>query len=349
MTCDTTATRAVLDLVTGAWRTQAVHTAVRLRLPDLIADGHRDSAALAVVTGVAEDRVRRLLRLLVALGVFDPEGEGADRVHRPTRVSELLRDRPGSLRDMCLLYGEEFYQAWGQAESAVTTGTSGFEQTYGRPLDEHLAAHPEVADRFQRVMRSGRLVFDSVPTALHLTGVRTVVDLGGGSGQLLATVLAAAPDARGVLVDLPHTMPLARAYLAERVGLDRVDLLGQDMLTGPVPPGADVYLLSRVLAGHDTEACVRLLRRVRAVMTPRSRVVVLDRVATDDPADVLTPLWDLHLLVVNGGRERTDADCRALFDRSGLAVERVVELPLGHKGQLLTPVGKEPAGSAAER
>ncbi|MFE4664867.1 methyltransferase [Streptomyces sp. NPDC056716] len=347
MPSDHTPTHTALDLITGAWRTQAVHVAARLRLPDLIADGQRDRAALTKATGLAPDLLGRLLRLLVTLGVFTADGEGENRTYHPTPVSEQLRDRPGSLRDMCLLYGEECYDAWGHAEHALATGTSGFETAYGLPFDTYLAGHPELAGRFQRALRAGHQVFDDVPRAIDFSDCRTVVDFGGGSGQLLATVLAAAPGARGVLVDLPHTMPIARAYLAERVGPDRVDLWGQNMFTGPVPPGADAYLFSRVLGGCDDASCVRLLRRVRAVMRPTSRVVVLDRVATDDPEAVLTALWDLQLLVTNGGRQRTDADCRALLDSSGLALERVVDLPMENKGLIAAPVDPAPVSGAA--
>ncbi|GAA2769865.1 methyltransferase [Streptomyces showdoensis] len=332
MTTDPRAVRATVELVTGAWRTQAVHVAARLRLPDLVAGGHRDGAALAAATGLDPDVAHRLLRLLVLLGVFATDADGG---YRTTPVGELLRDRPGSLRDMCLLYGEEFYRAWGHAEEALTTGTPGFELAYGEPLIPHLAADPEAAARFQRVMQAGHAVFDAVPAVLGLTGPRRVVDVGGGSGRLLATVLAAAPAARGVLVDLPHVLPLARAHLAAGVGLDRVELLAQDVFDAPLPAGGDVYLLSRVLGDWDDERCVRLLRRVRAALAPGARLFVLERVTTDDGSGALAALWDLHLLVVNGGRQRTLDDYRGLLGRSGLALERVVELPLETKGLLV--------------
>ncbi|MEU6930866.1 methyltransferase [Streptomyces sp. NPDC046374] len=329
MTTDPRAVRAAFELVTGAWRTQAVHVSARLRLPDLVAEGHRDGAAVAAATGLDPDVAHRLLRLLVLLGVFDTDSDGTLRT---TPVGELLRDRPGSLRDMCLLYGEEFYRAWGHAEEALTTGTPGFELAHGEPLIAYLAGDPEAAARFQRVMQAGHAVFDAVPGVLGLSGPGRVVDLGGGAGRLLATVLAAAPAARGVLVDLPHVLPLARAQLAESVGLDRVELLGRDIFEAPLPGDGDVYLLSRVLGDWDDGHCLRLLRRVRAVLAPGARLLVLERVTTDDGSGALAALWDLHLLVVNGGRQRTLDAYRSLLGRSGLAVERVVELPLDTKG-----------------
>lgn len=332
-TPDARAVRAAVELVTGAWRTQAVRLAARLRLPDLVAEGRRDTAALASATGLDPDVVHRLLRLLVLLGAFEADGDGG--ALRTTPVGELLRDRPGSLRDMCLLYGEEFYRAWGCAAEALDTGTPGFELAYGESLIAHLAGDPEAAARFQRVMQAGHGVFDAVPAVLGLSGRRRVVDVGGGSGRLLATVLAAAPAARGVLVDLPHVLPLARAHLAATVGLDRVELCARDVFDAPLPGGGDVYLLSRVLGDWDDGHCVRLLRRVRAELAPGARLLVLERVTTDDGSGALAALWDLHLLMVNGGRQRTLDDYRTLLGRSGLALERVVDLPLETKGLLV--------------
>ncbi|WP_405997065.1 methyltransferase [Streptomyces sp. NBC_00829] len=332
MTVDTQAAGTAIDLITGAWRTQATYAAARLRLPDLVASGHSSSGDLARATGTDEDIVRRLMRLLVLLGVFDSDGHGG---YRTTPVSDLLRERPGTLREMCLLYGEEFYQAWGQAWHAFTTATPGFAEAHGQSLNAYLSDHQETADRFQRAMQDGGFVFDDIPSVFDFSRCRRVVDIGGGNGHLLSTVLAAAPESTGVLVDLPHAIPIARAYLADATGLDRVELIGRDMFSGPLPTG-DVYLLSRVLGGWDVDSCTRLLRGLRAAMTEKSRLLVLDRVAMDDGTGPLAALWDLHLLMTNGGRQRTLDDFRSLLDSSGLAIERIAELPMEHKALVVS-------------
>jgi Dimerisation domain len=128
--------REVVDLITGAWRTQALYTAVSLRLPEHVAAGSRTSAALAEQTGASEDGVRRLMRLLVALGVFDG---GEDGGYRPTKLSAALQSgAAGSMRDMCLLYGQEFYRAWGHAQEAISTSSPSFERACGQPLRDYL-------------------------------------------------------------------------------------------------------------------------------------------------------------------------------------------------------------------
>ncbi|MGK5642043.1 methyltransferase [Streptomyces sp. URMC 126] len=322
MATDTGAPRAAVDLITAAWRTQAVFAAVRIGLPDLVAAGRTDDASLARATGMDEDVVHRLMRLLVLLGVFT-----RDDGYAVTDVGDLLRDRPGSLRDMCLLYGDEFYAAWGQAEDAFRTGASGFEKVHGLPLIPYLREHPEAADRFQRALRAGNFFFDSVPEEIDFSADRHIVDIAGGGGHLLSTVLRAVPRARGTLVDLAHTLPIARAHFERTVGTDRVDLVAADMFSGDLPAGADTYLLSRVLGDWEDEPCLRLLSNLHAAMSGRSRLIVIERLTRDDGTGLLSALWDLHLHVLNGGRQRTLDATRALARRAGLDVERGVPLP----------------------
>ncbi|MGD3111893.1 methyltransferase [Streptomyces sp. YGL11-2] len=338
MAIDAQASRTTIDLITAAWRTQAVYTATRLGLPDLIEQGHSDSAALARAAGTGEDVMHRLLRLLTLLGVFEGDEAGG---YRNTAVGDLLRDRPGSLRDLSLLYGEEFYQAWGHSEETFRSGTPGFEKAYGRPLLTYLQSDPEAADRFQRAMRAGNFFFDAVPQEIDFSGDAHVVDIAGGSGQLLSTILRAAPRSRGTLLDLGHTIPLAREHLERTIGTDRVELIAGDMFSDALPAGADTYLLSRVLGDWTDDDCVRLLRHVRSAMSDGSRLLVIERVARDDGTGLLAALWDLHLLVLNGGRQRTPDNYRTLADRSGLIMERSVELPMENTALVLAPA---PAG-----
>lgn len=320
MTADVGAASTVVELITGGWRAQAVYTAVKLRLPDHVEAGHDTDTALAAASGARADGVRRLMRLLVAMGVFTREAGG----YRNTDVSRALLDRPGTQRDMCLLYGEDFYTAWGHAAEAISTVSSGFELAYGKPVYAYFTADQEAAHRFQGAMRAGNLFFDAVPGVFDFAGKR-VVDLGGGSGQLLGAILAATPSARGVLLDLPNVVAAARTHLSA-FG-DRVELVGGDMFAA-VPPGGDVYLLCRVLAGHPDSSVLDLFRSIRSAMTADARLLLLDRLVVDEGSTVLPALWDLHLLMTTGGRHRSRTELCALLDEAGLAVERDAELPV---------------------
>jgi phenazine-1-carboxylate N-methyltransferase len=327
VTVDLLAAREVIDLITGGWRAQALYTAVKLGLPDHVAAGRNTSAELAAATGVKEDGIRRLMRFLVAARVF----EGSERAgYRNTAVSDLVADRPGSMRDMCLLYGEEFYAAWGHALEAISTVSAGFEIAYGQPLYSYLGGHPDLSDRFQRAMKAGNLFFDYVPEIFDFAG-KHVVDIGGGNGQLLAAILGAIPDARGTLLDREHVVAAARENLAATIGLDRVTVVGGSMYDG-IPEGGDVYLLCRVLAGHTDEAVAGLFADIRRAMvgsgSKTAHLLLLDRLVVEEESTVLPSLWDLHLLMTTGGRHRSRDELRALLERAGLEIERAAELPM---------------------
>jgi hypothetical protein len=321
---DLQAAQRVVELITGGWRAQALHTATKLGLPDHIDAGLTTSSELAAATGSKEEGIRRLMRLLVAMEVF--AGDEQTGYHN-TAVSTALLDRPGSQRDMCLLYGEEFYQAWGHAPEAISTVSAGFEIAYGQPLYTYLGQNQDASDRFQRAMKAGNLFFDHVPEVFDFSG-KHVVDIGGGNGQLLAAILGATPDARGTLLDREHVVAAARENLAATIGLDRVDVVGGSMFDD-VPGGGDVYLLCRVLAGHSDDAVVTALDNIRRGMAgAESRLLLLDRLVVDKESTMLPALWDLHLLMTTGGRHRSLEQLRTLLDRAGLHIERVAELPI---------------------
>ncbi|MCX5077789.1 acetylserotonin O-methyltransferase [Streptomyces sp. NBC_00424] len=324
MTVDVQATRDVVDIITGGWRAQALYTAVKLGLPDHIQAGCDTDSELAKATGANEQGIHRLMRLLVAMGIF--EGSESTR-YRSTQVSATLVDGPHSLRDMCLLYGEEFYSAWGHAHHAISTETSGFEVAYGQSFYEWLGQDPATARRFQLTMNAASMFFHQVPEVFEFSG-KKVVDVGGGGGHLLATILGAAPDAKGTLFDREHMMPKASEHLSATVGLDRAELVAGDMFKG-VPAGGDVYILCRVLAGWDDEAVVRVFENCRrAMVDSSSRLLILDRFVEDENSTVLPALWDLHLLVTTGGEHRTVDRITRLLNQAGLDIAETAELPM---------------------
>lgn len=323
MKIDLKAAQEAVEMITGGWRAQCLHTAITMGIPDHIAAGKTTDPVLAEATGASEEGIHRLMRLLVAMRVFEGDGRSG---YRNTAVSGVLLDQPDSLRDMCLLYGEEFYTAWGHAHEAISTVTAGFEIAYGEPLYRYLSHDEDVTERFQRAMKSGNLFFDYVPEVFDFAG-RRFADIGGGIGQLTAAILGAVPDAHGTLLDREHVVPVAAENLAATVGLDRVELVGGDMFEA-VPQGLDVYLLCRVLAGWSDDAVVGVFERCREAMADSSsRLVILERVVVDEDPTVLPALWDLHLLMTNGGRHRTLERYTDMLGRAGLEVERVADLP----------------------
>ncbi|MFE7313761.1 methyltransferase [Streptomyces sp. NPDC057555] len=346
MTFDVQATRDIIEIITGGWRSQALYTAVKLEIPDHIEAGRATCGELATATGAEEDGIRRLMRLLVAMNVF--QGNDKDG-YQNTTVSAALLDGSHSLRDMCLLHGEEFYAAWGNAHQAISTVGSGFEAAYGHSFYTHLGQHEDTAKRFQRTMNAGNMFFPQVPEVFDFSGDKMVVDVGGGGGDLLASILKATPDARGTLFDREHMMPAAGKHLADTVGLDRVQLVAGDMFES-VPAGGDVYILCRVLAGWDDDAVVEVFENCRhGMVDSSSRLIVFDRVVVDEDSPVLPPLWDLHLLMTTGGRHRSLDTFTELLDRAGLYVERVAELPMDNSAVIAAPRATPQGSPGTER
>ncbi|MET9364736.1 methyltransferase [Streptomyces sp. NPDC006632] len=327
--------RRVVDILTGAWQAQALYAAAALDIPDHIAAGHDTAAALALAAEADKDAVERLMRLLTAMGLFTGS---ADEGYRLTPVSQILRtDDDRSMRDMAVIYGEEFQRAWGAVVPAVRTGRSGFEHAFGVDLRGHLQADPAAGAKFQRAMNAGNVFFSDVVKAYDFSACHTVVDVAGGSGMLLSTVLDAHPALHGVLFDLPHVLPVAREHLDRAVGEDRYDAVGGDAFHS-VPAGADVYLLSRVLQDWDDDQACRLLSTLRAAMPDTARLLIVERVIPTEGSELLALLWDLHLLMAAGGRERTLDGYRGLLGAAGLRLESVTPLALETSLLVAAPV-----------
>ncbi|MFE9748117.1 methyltransferase [Saccharothrix saharensis] len=316
--------RSMLDLMTGAWRTRAVAAAAELGIADLLADGPLDTAELAARTGSRPDKLRRVLAYLAGLGVLGRDGERWSL----TEVGTLLRgDVAGSQRDLARIYGGLFYRSFSGLEHAVRTGESGFRHVYGAQPFEHFAANPADARLFEGAMAAGTAFLGLVPGLLDLPDTGTVVDVGGGDGRLLDLVLAAGPGLRGVLFDRPHVAGAAAEVLARHGA--RASVVAGDFFHDPVPAGADLYLLSRIMHDWDDERCSTILRNVRAAMAEGATLAVVERPIQDDPRTLLPLAFNVHMMVntVQGG-ERTTEEHRNLLAANGFALEDIRELPL---------------------
>lgn len=304
----------------GAYRqSQLVYLAARLRLGEHLAGGPRSPAQLAEATGTQMAALRRVLRGMAVIGLVD---ELADGRFGPTELSEALRT---SVRDNVLFTAsEENTLAWAGLEHTLRTGISGFERAFGVPRFQYLQAHPEWADVFQSQMSlTMQQVAQAVVEAYDFSGVRTVVDVGGGRGTLLSAVLRANPETRGVLFDLPEVV--AEAVLAgveERCRTEGGDFFAR------VPTGGDLYMLSWILHDWPDEQASRILDACARAIDPGVRVLFVERVLPDHadttPATREALMGDVHMLAVLTGRERTRAEFEALLGAAGFGLRRVV-------------------------
>jgi O-methyltransferase domain/Dimerisation domain len=330
--------RELLELLVGPFRAYAIYTAAKLGVADRLADGPRTGAELATEMGADADSVRRLLRLLAGLEIVTGGDDGSFRL---TSRGELLRSAPGSMRDLAICYGEQFYPPLAQLPHSMRTGEPSFPRVFGRSWLDYYADHPEAARVFDSAMAAGSAFFAELSDVYDFTGAGTVVDIGGGNGALLATVLAAHPHLTGVVLEVPHVVETTRVWLRQHGLADRCEAIGGDFFAS-IPAGRDVYLLSRILHDWDDEQCLALLSSCRRAMAPGSELLVIERVVPAGGQRSLALEWDIHMLANTGGRERTEAEYHALFDRSGFEPRGMRSLPLDVSVLIAAPA--RPAG-----
>ncbi|WP_234351404.1 methyltransferase [Streptomyces sp. XY413] len=329
---ETQPAETLLRLLTGAWTTQALAACAQLRLPEAM-DRHTGTPAaeLARTVGAHPESLATLLRYLAMLGVVRDGPDG----FRLTGVGALLDARaPGSMRPLALMYGGPFYQSFAHLAHTVRSGQPGFEHLYGENHFDHFARHPELATLFDQSMVSSAPIFEPLPAHPVLTAAatapgrpRTVVDIAGGTGELLGRILTAHPTLRGILLERPQVLAAARTRLAATPVGARCDFRPGDF--ADVPPGGDVYVLSRVLHDWDDDRCRSILRHCADAMPGHADLLVVERLLPADGAASLATAWDLHMMCNTGGRERTAEHYARLLADCGLALVGHTPLALG--------------------
>jgi hypothetical protein len=325
------AERTVLRLAQGYQLSQAVYVAAKLGVADMLVDGPVDGETAAQTLNVRADELRRVLRALVAAGVFIEREDGCFALN--DAGAALCADAPGRVRDVVINFGEEMYHAFGGLLHTVRTGETAFDTIYGKPLFAYYTEHAEA-----EASGSARMLSRTLPVAREVAdsdvmdGAGTVVDVGGGPGTMLAEVLSRQPALRAVLLDRPAVLELARGYLAERGVLDRCELVEGDFFRA-VPRGGDVYLVKSVLHDWPDDRCLQILGHCRGAMDSRARLLMIEYVlparVTHTPEALPALLLDLIMLTYAGGRERTQAEYEQLLDRAGLRLVSTTALESG--------------------
>lgn len=320
-------TQAVLQVIAGFWSARAVYIAAKLGIADLVKDGPKTAAELAVATGTHAPSLYRALRALASIGWLVEDGEAGFGATALT--PGLQTGAPGALRFLAMTeLGEEHYPAWGDLLFSVKTGNLAFDHVFGKPNWEYWAEHPEHADTFNRAMSEMTEVIEPVVLdACDLSTFRTIVDVGGGKGTLIASILRRYTAARGIVIDLPHVIAEGTQYVAAQGLGPRCEMLGGSFFE-QVPAGGDAYFLKWVLHDWDDQRCITILKNCHAAMPSHARLFVVEAVLPGRNEPALHKLMDLNMLVMTGGRERTEAEYRALFDASGFELVRTTVTPL---------------------
>ena len=314
----------LLQIATGFWASRALYIAAKLGIADRLAGGPESAEGLASACGVHAGSLRRVLRALASLGVFAEDAQGRF-IQTPLSLG-LRSGEVGSLREFVVMLGEpESWLAWGDVMHSVRTGQSAFEHVFGATLFDHLAAHPDAARTFDAAMvERGAAENEAVLAAWDLPQAGRVVDVGGGQGSLLAAVLHSREGLNGILFDIAHVVERARPMFDAQGLARRWQGVAGDFFTDPLPAGADLYLLKKVIHDWDDTQAIAILQGCARAMSPASRLLLIEPVIALDNEPSFAKLLDLFMLVWPGGRERTMPEHASIIAAAGLELRRSV-------------------------
>lgn len=313
----------LIEMATAHWTSRILYVAAKLGLADRLAGGSKSAEELAGPTGTHAPSLHRLMRTLAHLGLLS---EDAGRRFSLTPLGEALKkNAPGAAHATALTLASDWCaNGFGELLYSVQTGKSGVEKYLSMPVFDWLGKNPEMASLFSETMIG---VHGAEPAAVaaayDFSQLKTIVDVGGATGNLLTTVLGRAPGARGILYDLPHVVRDAPALIQARGLADRITIEPGSFFER-VPAGGDAYLLSHVIHDWSEEQCLTILRNCRRAMHPGGRLLLIEMVLppgnTPHPGKVL----DMMMLVGPGGQERTEQEYAALLGKAGFRLARVV-------------------------
>ena len=312
------------QLIRGYWTTQAIFVVAELRIADMLADGPQHSDELGKEAGVKGDMLYRVLRALASIGIFAEDHQGRFAL---TPLAETLRGESGQ-RAYAMIHGQELYQSWAKLLDAVRSGEAGFVEAFGMPAFEYFSKHPERGAVFDKAMTGHHgAEADPMLDAYDFSAFKELVDVGGGNGTLLISILKRHPAMRGTLFDLPRVVDRARPAIENATLGDRCRIVGGSFLES-VPSGADAYLLRHVVHDWRDQDSITMLRNCRSAMKPDGKVLIVEIVvpAGNDPSFAK---WMDLMMVTYGGKERSEKQYRILFSQAGLQLTRIVPTRAG--------------------
>jgi hypothetical protein len=313
----------LIQMGTASWVSAVVYAAAKLGIADHLSAGARSAVELAAATRTHAPSLHRFMRTLAGLGIL-PERD-AQRFALTPLGEALKSGAPGSARATLMAFcGPAFWHSWEEILYSLETGNTGFEKACGMPLFDYLAQHPEEASYFSEAMVGFHGAEPpAVARAYDFSGIRTIVDVGGATGNMLAAILSDHPTLRGILFDRPHVVSDAPALLEARGVGARVTIEPGDFFER-VPAGGDAYLLSHIIHDWNEEQCLTILGHCRDAIKPDGRLLIVETVLPTGDTPHQGKVQDMVMLVVPGGQERTEAEYASLLGKARFRLSRVV-------------------------
>jgi hypothetical protein len=317
----------MMQLATGFVFTAAMQPIARLKIADLLADGPLPVSELARRTGSNEDALYRVLRLLASAGVF---AESPGKVFALTPMSELMRAGvPGSLRDMIVWVGNRFHsKVWSEMGYSIQTGQPAVEHVYQKPCFDAIFGDPDIAYDFNSAMTCfSNMIAPAVLEVYDFSEIGTLMDVAGGHGAILCEILNRYPTMKGILFDMPNVIEEATCHICSLKMDHRCETVTGDFFES-IPAGADAYYMQHIIHDWDDERSLKILANCRQALEGRKdgRLLIVDSVVPENSEPHPSKWLDLEMLLMPGGRERTDGEWRALFAKAGFEITRIVPM-----------------------
>lgn len=312
----------MLQVMSGFWVSRCVYIAAKLGIADLLKDGPQTAEELADASGAHAPSLFRVLRALAAVDVLT---QSDDNRFGNTPMSETLIDGPSSLRWFAMTeLGEEHYPAWGELMHSVRTGEIAFDKAFGEPVWEFFGKHAENARIFNNAM-SGMTA--QAEAALHAAykfeGMKTIMDVGGGHGGLIRSILERNPDMRGILFDSPQVIAGAQPKLAAAGIANRCQVVGGNFFES-VPEGADAITMKWIIHDWNDQQSIAIMKNCARALPPNGKLILIEAVVPPGDEMHFAKFIDLNMLVMTGGKERTAEEFRQLYEAAGFKLTRIV-------------------------
>lgn len=308
--------------ILGYMVSQSISVAAELGVADELLEGPLSIEEISRRVGANEDATYRLLRALASEGIFS---ETSPKVFALTPSAELLvRDQPGSLRNVAMMYGQEVFQAWGGLSSSIRTGETAFSQVFGTELFDYLPTKPDSHTVFNNAMEELSLIHAKVVTqAYDFSQFESILDIGGGNGTLMLKILKSSASVKGAIMDLSSVIEKSKTNIAKSSEAERCDVLAGDFFDS-VPKGFDAYLLKYIIHDWSDDDSIKILSNIRKAMSGQGKILLMELVIPEGNNPFFGKFIDLHMLVTLGAKERTQLEYQSILNQSGFELVRVI-------------------------
>jgi len=315
---------AVFEKAQGFWIAKAISVACELNLAEIVAEDEKSVEEIAIKSKTDSSALYRLMRALASEGIFK---ETRPKVFRNNKFSNVLKEQPGNLKNMIMhQLNQTNWDVVNELKYSVSSGTNAAQKLLGSDIFTHLENTPEKNELYNKAMsETSGLSSAAIVSAYSFKEIDTLVDIGGGEGALLYTILQKHPSLQGVLFDLPHVVKTAEKIAEKYKVEDRVKIIpGSFFETGL--PKADAYLMKNILHAFDDKTCVSLLQSIGKAMNTTGKILIVEAVINEDNKPAFGKLFDLQMLIGSeNGKERTESEFRTIFEKGGFRLTRVVK------------------------